>query len=104
MKTFLFIAVIFLLLVLFGWITFSQSDDTTSVNFNTDKAKQDTKKAAETAKSFTKKAVKKGKSVINDLEDDGKKKYDDKSKNNQTSYPSEPQSKQKQSDGVHVGQ
>lgn len=97
MKTFLFITVIALLLVLFGWITFSQSDDTTSVNFNTDKAKQDTKKAAETAKSLTKKAVKKGKSVINDLKDDN-------SKNNQNSDPSEPESKQKQSDGVPVGQ
>lgn len=104
MKTFLIIAVVVPLLVLFGWITFSRSDDNTSVNINSDKAKQDTKKAAEAAKSLTRQAVKEGKSAINDLKDDDAKMFDDKTGKIEASDPNKKtETKQKQSDGVPVG-
>jgi hypothetical protein len=68
MKVVLVIVFAVALMVVFGWLTFSQTGDRARINIETQEIKDDTKKAVEEASKLTEGAGKKGREVIRDLD------------------------------------
>ncbi|MBL8852215.1 MAG: hypothetical protein JNG89_21260 [Planctomycetaceae bacterium] len=69
MRKLLIAVVLIVLLVVVGWVTFRYDGRQASVNFNTDKARQDTQQVIEKGEAAVEQATARGKELIDDTSD-----------------------------------
>jgi len=70
MRAIIIIAVIILIMIGLGWITFRNGGDATDVQFETEKMKQDTEKAIQEGKEFFDEAGQRTREAVDQLRDD----------------------------------
>jgi uncharacterized protein YxeA len=70
MKAIIIIAVILLIMIGLGWITFRDSGDATNVQFETQKMKQDTEQVIEKGKEFIDETGQRTREAVDELRDD----------------------------------